>query len=175
MTNVQRQLFAAFMQLPAINPAPIDAQTTVGAAINNIDGNKFRTAEWAQRHLDTTRQQHWISTKSTINSSYFSNPTKAIHTLLNWFEAIVTESYVKAIKYIESLNQPMKLAESVRVACQAQGITLTLGKKQFANVFSCTEPEYNPVLIVAVATGHAHEKGGVGMPVDEQFTVLLLL
>ena len=25
MTDVQRQLFAAFMQLPAMNPAPIDA------------------------------------------------------------------------------------------------------------------------------------------------------
>ena len=41
MTNVQRQLCTAFMQLPAMNPAPINQQTTVGAAINNIDGNKL--------------------------------------------------------------------------------------------------------------------------------------
>ena len=41
MINVQRQLFTAFMQLPAMNPAPINEQTTVGAAINNIDGNKL--------------------------------------------------------------------------------------------------------------------------------------
>ena len=48
-TDIQWQLLTAFMQLPAMNPAPIDAQTTVGAVINNIDGNKFRTAEWAHR------------------------------------------------------------------------------------------------------------------------------
>ena len=83
---------------------------TIGAAINNIDGNKLRTTEWTQRNLDTTRQQHWISTN---NKSCFSNPTQAVHTLLNWFKANVTERDVKAIKYIESLNQPTELAEAI--------------------------------------------------------------
>ena len=69
----------------------------------------------------------------------------------------------------------MELAETIRVACQTQGITLTLETKQFDNKFSWKEPEYNPTLIVAVATVYAQEKGGVGIPVDEQFTALLLL
>ena len=149
-----------------MNPVPIEAQTTVGAAINNIDGNKFQTTEWAQRHLATAHQQHWISTKTTINSSYFSNPTKAVQTLLNWFEANVTESYVKAIEYIKSLNQKMELTESIQVASQAHWITLTLGKKQFTDVFSWTEPAYNPILIAAVVTVHPTKR----MKLERQLT-----
>ena len=126
----------------------------------------------AQRYLVLKRQQHWISTK---NSGVFDNLIQAVHTLMNWFKADVTERDVKVIQYIESLNQPTELVEAIRVVCQTQGITLTLGTKQFDVVFSCKEPENNPILIVAVATVHPHEKGGVGMPVDEQFTVLILL
>ena len=82
---------------------------------------------------------------------------------------------MKAIKFIKFFNQPTELAETIRVAYQTQGITLTLGTKQVDDVFSCKEPENNSILIVAVATVLPHEKGGVWMPVDEQFTVLMLL
>ena len=92
-------------------PAPIGTQTTKGVAINNIDGNKYKSADWVQRHLATTRKDHWICTKGTSTSSYFSNPKKVVHTLFNWFKANVTDSEVKAIKYIKSLKQPMDLAE----------------------------------------------------------------
>ena len=70
----------------------------------------------------------------------------------------------------------MELAESIRLACHTRGITLKRGTKQFADVFACTEPEYNPILIVAVAKVHeTYKKDEMGTPVDKQFTVLLLL
>ena len=70
----------------------------------------------------------------------------------------------------------MELAESIRLACHTRGITLKRGTKEFANVFACTEPEYNPILIVAAAKVHeTYEKDEMGTPVDEQFTVLLML
>ena len=42
-------------------------------------------------------------------------------------------------------------------------------------MFAYTEPAYNPILIVAVATVHAHQRNEIGTLVDERFTVLLLL
>ena len=70
----------------------------------------------------------------------------------------------------------MQLAASVQRAFLAQGITLTRCYKEFADVFACTEPETNPILIVAVAKVHEkHEKGLMGTPRDKHFTVLLLL
>ena len=43
-------------------------------------------------------------------------------------------------------------------------------------MFACTELENNPILIVAVAKVHeTYEKGEVGTPRDEHFTILLLL
>ena len=43
-------------------------------------------------------------------------------------------------------------------------------------MFGCTEPEPNPILIVAVAKVHKnHKKDGMGTPWDEYFIVLLLL
>ena len=70
----------------------------------------------------------------------------------------------------------MQLAESIRRACHTRGITLTRGYKDFANVFACTEPEINPILIVAVAKVHElYKKNKAGTPRDENFTVLLLL
>ena len=70
----------------------------------------------------------------------------------------------------------MQLAESVQRAFHTQGITLTHGYMEFADVFACTEPEINPILIVAMAKVHeTHKKGVVGTLQDKHFTVLLLL
>ena len=69
----------------------------------------------------------------------------------------------------------MEQAESIQLICHTQGVTLKFDTKQFADVFAYTEPEYNPILIVVVAKVHAYEKKRMGTPVDEQFTVLLLL
>ena len=50
------------------------------------------------------------------------------------------------------------------------------GKKDFADLFACTDPEFNPILIVAVAKVHAQYKKDKGSaPQNENFTVLLLL
>ena len=54
----------------------------------------------------------------------------------------------------------MLLAASVQRAFLAQEITLTRGYKEFADVFACTEPETNPILIVAVAKVHEKHKKG---------------
>ena len=50
------------------------------------------------------------------------------------------------------------------------------GNRDFADVFACTDPEINPILIVAVAKVHViDKKNEVGTPQNENFTVLLLL
>ena len=173
-TDAKRTLYMTFIQ--AMMPAPIETQTPKAAAINNTDGNKYKSATWAQLYLTPTRKDNCICTKGTSISSYFSNPKKAVHTLFNWFKADVKDSDLNAINYIESFKQPMELAESIRRACYTRGITLKRGTKEFVDVFACTEPEDNPTLIVAEAKVHeTHEKDEMGTPQDEQFTVLLLL
>lgn len=59
--------------------------------------------------------------------------------------------------------------------CKIKKLTLTLGKKSFAELFSCKEPKHNPILIVAVANTHSKEKITRGIPNYKQFRVLLLL
>ena len=175
-TNAQRQLLAAFMQIPAMIPVPIETKTQKVAAINNTDGNKYKSADWAQLNLATTRKNNWIYTKGTGISSYFSNPKKAVHMLFNWYKKAVSDSNLNNIKFIDSLKQSIQLAKSVKRAFHTPGITLTRSYKEFADVFACTEPEINPILIVAVAKVHeTYKKGVVGVPRDEHFTVLLLL
>ena len=51
-----------------------------------------------------------------------------------------------------------------------------MGKKDFANLFTCTDPEFHPILIVAMAKVHAQYKKDKGSaPRNENFAVLLLL
>ena len=116
VTNAQRQLLAAFMQIPTKIIAPIETQTPKAAAINNTDGNKYKSADWAQLNLATTRKDNWICTKGTSISSYFSHPKNAVHTLFNWYKKNVSDSDLNNIKFIDSLKQPMQLAESVQRA-----------------------------------------------------------
>ena len=78
-----------------------------GINVNNIESDSNRNTEETQRFLALKRKQKWISIK---NSSVFSNPTQAVYTLMNWFQAEVTENDVKAIPYIGSLNQTTELA-----------------------------------------------------------------
>ena len=96
--------------------------------------------------------------------------------MFNWYKKDVSDRDLNDIKFIDSLKQPMQLAESIQRACHTRGITLTRGYKEFADVFACTEPEINPILIVAMAKVHeTHKKGVVGTLQDKHFTVLLLL
>ena len=132
-------------------PDPVDKQAQTAAATNNTIGNKFRFAEWANSHLATTREDNWICTRGTGISSYYSNPKKAVHTLFNWHKIAFSDSDLNNIEYIDSLKQPTLLAASVQKAFLAKGITLTRGYKDLADVFACTEPEINPILIAAVA------------------------
>ena len=129
--------------------------------VNNIDGNSYRNTEETQRFLASKRQQKWISIKI---SSVFSNPTQAVHTLMNWFQAEVTENDVKAIPYISSLNQTTELAQAIQAFTKTQEITLMLNTKPFDELLSCKEPGYNPILIVVVGTVHPHKKEVYGMP-----------
>ena len=149
-TPAKRVLYTEMMGLPD----PIDAQAQTAVATNNIIGNKFRSAEWANIHLATTREENWICTRGTGISSYYCNPRKAVHTLFNWHKIAVSDSDLNNIEFIDSLKQPMLLAASVQKAFLAQGITLTRGYKEFADVFACTELEIHPILIVAVAKVH---------------------
>ena len=143
--------------------------------VNNIEGNRFQDTEWAHKHLACTREDNWICTDAEGPSSFFSNPKKAVITLFNWHDKKITASEVNAIQYINTLKEPIRLAGSLKIACQDWGITLTRGKKSFADLFTCKDPADNLILIVAVAKVHSHEKGHMGTPQDENFTVLLLL
>ena len=101
-TDAKRQLYITFMQ--AMMPALFETQTPKVPAINNTDGDKYKSVAWAQLNVVTTSEDHWICTKGAGTSSYFSNPKKAVHTLFNWFKADVTDSDLNAIKYIDSLK-----------------------------------------------------------------------
>ena len=122
------------------------------------------------------REENWVCTSGPGISSYYSNPTKAVHTLYNWHNIAISDSDLSNIEYIDSLKHPELLAASVQKAFLNKGIALTRGDKDFADLFACTDPEINPILIVAVAKVHAqYEKDEDGTPKNENFTVLLLL
>ena len=82
---------------------------------------------------------------------------------------------MKAIPYIDSLDQTPELAQAIQAFAKTRDITLTLSTMPFVKLLSCKEPELNPILIVAVATAHPHEKEVCGMSSYQQFTVLMLL
>ena len=122
------------------------------------------------------RKANLVCTSGPGISSYYSNPTKAVRTLFNWHNIAISDSDLSNIEYIDSLKHPELLTASVQKAFLNKGIALTRGDKDFADVFACTDPEINPILIVAVAKVHAlYEKDEEGTPQNENFTVLLLL
>ena len=73
-----------------------------------------------------------------------------------------------AIPHIGSLNQTEELAKAIQAFGKTKEITLMLGTQPFEELFSCKELEYNPILIVAVANTHSHEKNVCGMPYYQQ-------
>ena len=175
-TDAGRNFFTRVMQQSELLPNPMDAQAQTAAAINNTIGNMYKSTAWANVHLAPMREENWICTRSPGASSFYRNPTKAVHTLFNYHQIIVSDSDLSNIEYINSLKQPELLATSVQKAFLNKGVTLILGNRDFADVFACTDPELNPILIVAVAKVHAKfEKNEVGTPQNENFTVLLLL
>ena len=143
--------------------------------INNADGNKTQYTAWANEHLACPREDNWICTRAAGSSSFYSNPKKAVITLLNWHQKDPTASEVEAIPYMNTLREPIRLAGAIQNACQDRGVTLTRGQKTFQDLFTCKDPADNLVLIVATAKVHSNEKDQMGTPQHEDFTVLLLL
>ena len=157
-TPARRVLYPKMMQAAEMMPDLIETQPQTAVATNNTDVNKFQSADWVNINLATTREDNWICTRGTGISSYYSNPKKAVHTLFNWHKRDVSDSDLNNIKFIDSLKQPMQLAESIQRAFHTRGITLMRGYKEFTDVFACAEPETNPILIVAVAVAKVHKK-----------------
>ena len=174
-TNPIRVLFETFMQNNSTSPTYGETHQPDPPPLNNSPGNQSKDVHWVQQHLESSREENWICTKGAGARSFINNPTKAVYTLFNWHNKYITASNVQAIEYINSLKEPMLLAESIQSACHERGITLTRGRKNFADVFSCQEPADNLILIVGVAKVHTHEKDQCGIPKEENFTVLLLL
>ena len=157
-------------------PASTAAPATTTANVNTTGGNLFRTTDWANDKLAPTREDNWIETTGPGSSSFYSNPSKAVRTIFNLHDVAITDNELSKIKYIGSLINRDLLVASVKEAFLNKGIALTRGVKDFADVFACTDPEINPILIVAVAKVHAqYEKSKAGTPKDENFTVLLVL
>ena len=69
----------------------------------------------------------------------------------------------------------MELTQAIQAFARTRDITLTLSTMPFVKLLSCKEPELNPILIVAVATAHPHEKEVCEIPSYQQFTILMLL
>lgn len=68
-----------------------------------------------------------------------------------------------------------ELSNDMKDHCKTKGLTLTLGKFFFAELFSCKEQKYNLILIIAVANTHSKQKTACGMPHCKKFRVLMLL
>ena len=175
-TPEQRKLYTQFMHTAEMNPAPPDAPATTAAGVNTMDGNNYKDTAWANTHLALTSKANLVCTSGPGISSYYSNPTKAVLTQFNWHNIPISENELSNIKYIASLMHPELLAASVQEAFRLKGVAMKRGDKDFADLFACTDPEFNPILIVAVAKVHAqYEKDKAGTPGNENFTVLLLL
>ena len=175
-TTFRQNLFTHVKQQSELLPDPTDAQAQTASAINNTIGNMHKSTAWANVHLAPTREENWVCTRGPCASNNYSNFTKAVRTLFNWHQIIVSNSNLSNIKYINSLKQLEVLGASVQKAFLNKGITLTYGNKDVADMFACTDPELNPVLIVTVAKVHErYKKNKVGTPQNKNFAVLLLL
>ena len=115
-TSLRQNLFTYAKQQSELLPGPTDAQAQTVAAINNTIDNKHKSTAWANVHLAPTREETWICTRGPGASSYYSNPTKAVHMLFNWHKITVSDSELSNIEYINSLKQPELLATSVQKA-----------------------------------------------------------
>ena len=175
-TPEQRELYTEFMHSAAMNSAPPAATKKNAANVNTTDGNIFKDAAWANNHLAPKREANLVCTSGPGPSSYFDNPTKAVSTLFNWHEIRISETELSKIEHIDSLVDPERLAASIVDAFRRNGVTMTRGTKEFADVFACTDPERHPILVVAVAKVHAqYEKDEGSAPKNKNFTVLLLV
>ena len=175
-TTDKRDRYTRFAHSPEMMPATTAAPATPTANVNTMDGNQSKTTDWANDVLAPTREDNWIATTGPGISSFYSNPSKAVRKIFNWHDVPITDNELSKIKYIGSLINRDLLVPSIEEAFLNKGIALTRGVKDFADVFACTDPEINPILIVAVAKVHEqYEKSKAGTPKDENFTVLLVL
>ena len=164
-TPDQRKRYTKFMHTPEMMPASTDAPATTAADVNTTGGNQYKTTAWANDHLAPMSEANLVCTTGPGISSYYSNPTKAVRTLFNWHDIAISDSELSNIEYIGSLIHPERLATSVQEAFRLKGVALTRGEKDFADLFACTDPEINPILIVAVAKVHAlYKKNEAGTP-----------
>jgi len=142
-----------------------------GFNVNNIAGDSEKNT--VDTHhlllLAPECQQKWININ---NRTVFDNPTQAVYTLMDWYNTSITDKEGKDISYIGSPNQTDELAKAIQDFCQTKEITLTSDTKSFAELCSCKKLKHNPILIVAVANTHSHEKNVRGMPYYQQLPYL---
>ena len=82
-TKGKRELLTTFLWVAGMIPTLGETHPPKAAAVTNTEGNQYKNADWAQKHLAITRKDNWTCTKGTGTSSYFSNPKKVVHTLFN--------------------------------------------------------------------------------------------
>ena len=114
--SAKRKLYTGPEEAAQLVPDPIDALAPPAVATNTTIGNMHKNTARANVHLAPEREDNWICTSGPGASSFYSNPTKVVHTLFNWYQIIISDSDLSNIKYINSLKQPELLAASIQKA-----------------------------------------------------------
>ena len=142
--------------------------------INTTRGNVVVNLADTHRLMDHSHQT-WINSKG---DSMFDNPSKIVHTLMNYYDISVTTDEVTNIQHIKELDQTAPLVAYFQAFSARKKIILTPGTKSFAQVLSCEDADPNQILIVAEATKHVQENNDLDdteMPYYQQITALMLL
>ena len=114
--SAKRRLYTEPEEAAQLVPDPIDAPAQTAIAINTTISNMHKNTAWANVHLAPTREDNWICTRGPGASSFYSNPKKAVRTLFNWYQIIVSDSNLSNIEFINTLKQPELLAASIQKA-----------------------------------------------------------
>ena len=95
--------------------------------------------------------------------------------MLNWYKAEVSKEELQDLPHIRNLYDPNELVGAFKTLCLSKQISLELGNKTFEELFSCNDPEINPIIIVVTAQLHKFEQNNIGYPNRPHFTQLMLL
>ena len=120
-----------------------------------------KTATKTEHLLTPSRHLQWISANGGKVSD---NPCKVLHSMLNWYNAEVSKAELRDLPQIRNLYDQNELVGAFTTFCLSKQISLERGNKTFEELFSCNDPENNPILIVVSAYLHNFEQNVIGYP-----------
>ena len=94
--------------------------------------------------------------------------------MLNWHKVEVDKGDLTVLPETKNVYEPKELIGTLKTFCLTKNITLKIGNKPIEELFTCKDPEFNPILIVFAADLHKVEENNMGYPISAFIQLMLL-